>query len=338
MRKVITVLLAICMLMALASCAHKKLSSASLNNTTTGVDMGKLQEIYPEFFNLKGDPFKGVEVYVWQMSEDSYSCGLMFGTNRTKTDEEIWDLTKKALTIDEAKAILDQCANKDEVFIIPVIQPISSYAYTIDDEYIKKVRDLFPDINPALVTTLAAYSAPVSVNETDIDNLFSKVCPADEALKAAKEKGIVVIEDAITCVSGKETMESFYATVSEGNAASILIAQYYGPLKKSQVSNELYEQEKDNYPVLYFYMVEFDGKQFTTKVRESTSEKIESEKTFTYLKHFTGNAPETALIAKYEYYVLVDNEDVTWEDIEKGMFSSQLGDYIEHHTIFSDCK
>ncbi len=326
------------MLMTLASCAHKKSVSANKIDTSTGVDMEKLQELYPEFFNLKGDPFKGVEVYVWQMSEDSYSCGLMLGTNRSKTDEEIWDLTKKTLTIDEAKAILDQCANKDEVFIFPVIQPISSYAYTIDEEYVKKVQALFSDSSPAIVSTLASYGTPVYVSNPNMEELFSTVCSADEALKKAKEEGIVVVEDAITCTSGKEDMEAFYATVSEGNAASILIAQYYGPLDKSHMSNELYEQEKDNYPVLYFYLVEFDGKQFTTKVRDSASEKIESEKTFTYLNHYTGDAPKTALIAKYEYYVLVNSKDVTWEDIEKGMFSSQLGDFIDHTTICSDCK
>ena len=326
------------MLMTVASCALKKPTSAPKTTTITGVDMEKLQELYPEFFNLKGDPFKGVEVYVWQMSEDSYSCGLMMGTNRNKTEAEIMDLANKALTIDEAKAILDQCANKDEVFIIPVIQPISSYSYTIDEEYTKKVQNLFYGDTSVPESATTTFGTSVYVSNPNMEELFSTVCSADEALKAAKEKGIVVVEDATTCTSGKEDMEAFYATVSEGNAASILIAKYYGPLDRGHVSNEFYRQEKDNYPVLYFYLVEFDGKQFTTKVRESASEKIETEKTFTYLKHYTGDAPKTALIAKYEYYVLVDNKDVTWEDIERGMFSSQLGDQIEHCMICSDCK
>lgn len=32
---------------------------------------------------------------------------------------------------------------KEDVFIIPVVQPISSYRYEIDDAYREKVRKLF---------------------------------------------------------------------------------------------------------------------------------------------------------------------------------------------------
>ena len=78
------------------------------------------------------------------MSAGSYSFGLMYGTNRNKTDEEIWDLQNKSLTPEETKAILNECGvTKDEFFIIPVIQPFSSYAYTIDDGYQDRVSKLF---------------------------------------------------------------------------------------------------------------------------------------------------------------------------------------------------
>ena len=107
-------------------------------------DMDKLREWYPEFFDEEGPISKGVEVYVWQMSEDSYSFGLMYGTNRSKTDEEIWALADKPLTLDEAKALLNECgASRDDIIIIPVIQPVSSYEYEIDDEYQERVSKLF---------------------------------------------------------------------------------------------------------------------------------------------------------------------------------------------------
>jgi hypothetical protein len=39
---------------------------------------------------------------------------------------------------------LNECGvTKDEFFIIPVIQPFSSYAYTIDDGYQDRVSKLF---------------------------------------------------------------------------------------------------------------------------------------------------------------------------------------------------
>jgi hypothetical protein len=106
--------------------------------------MAKLKELYPEFFDREKPIAKGVEVYEWQMAEDTYSFGLMFGTNRSKTDEEIWDLQTRPLTLDEAKAILNECGvTKDEIFVIPVVQPVSSYAYEIDDAYRERVSKLF---------------------------------------------------------------------------------------------------------------------------------------------------------------------------------------------------
>ncbi len=107
-------------------------------------DMDKLKELYPEFFDSETPVSKGVEVYVWQMSAGSYSFGLMYGTNRNKTDEEIWGLCDRPLTLNEAKALLNECGvSKDEIFIIPVIQPFSSYAYEIDDGYVDRVKKMF---------------------------------------------------------------------------------------------------------------------------------------------------------------------------------------------------
>lgn len=115
---------------------------------SNSIDMNKLKKLYPEFFETEGTPFKGVEVYVWQMAENSYMCGLMFGTNRNKTDDEILSLQEKALTVDEAKAILNvRGIAQEDVFVIPVKQPYSSYYYEIDDEYKERVIKLFNDSN-----------------------------------------------------------------------------------------------------------------------------------------------------------------------------------------------
>lgn len=114
----------------------------SEEDTQSTVDTALLREKYPEYFELSN--FKGIEVYVWQMSQDSYLCGLMSGTNRNKTDEEIAALSEKALEIDEAKAILDYLGvTGTDIIVIPVIQPYSSYLYEIDEAYTEKVRKLF---------------------------------------------------------------------------------------------------------------------------------------------------------------------------------------------------
>ncbi len=91
---------------------------------TETVDLDFLREKYPEYFDLSTS--KGLELYVWQMAPDSYSCGLMFGTNRNKTLEERMKL--KGVSIAEMRAILTTYdIDEKDVFIIPWQNPISSY-------------------------------------------------------------------------------------------------------------------------------------------------------------------------------------------------------------------
>lgn len=100
----------------------------------------QLREKYPEYFDL--GTFKGLEVYVWQMAENSYYCGVLAGTNRLKTPEELWNL--KGASIGEMQAILATYDIPEKsIFIIPCIQPYSSYYYEIDAEYCERVRALF---------------------------------------------------------------------------------------------------------------------------------------------------------------------------------------------------
>ena len=103
-------------------------------------DLATLREQYPEYFDL--DTSKGLEVYVWQMAPDSYSCGLLPGTNREKTNEELWSL--RAAGVGKMSAILSSYRlSPDEIAVIPIRQPYSSYAYTIDEDYAKTVRPMF---------------------------------------------------------------------------------------------------------------------------------------------------------------------------------------------------
>lgn len=102
-----------------------------------------LKEQYPEYF-FEPDTFKGIEIYVWQLAKDNYNCGALPGTNAVKSNEDILDLFDKSVTIEEMNSILAYCGiPKDDVRIIPCVQPLSSFVYTIDDEYTKKVEAMF---------------------------------------------------------------------------------------------------------------------------------------------------------------------------------------------------
>lgn len=91
---------------------------------TETVDLAALREKYPDYFDL--GTFKGLEVYVWQMAPGSYSCGVMLGTNRNKTLEELMNL--KGATLAEMRAILSTYdIDEEDIFVIPWQNPISSY-------------------------------------------------------------------------------------------------------------------------------------------------------------------------------------------------------------------
>ena len=87
-------------------------------------DLESLRAKYPEYFDLS--TFKGLEVYVWQMAPDSYSCGVLAGTNREKTLEELMKL--KGASIAEMQVILSTYdIAVENISIIPWQNPVSSY-------------------------------------------------------------------------------------------------------------------------------------------------------------------------------------------------------------------
>ena len=97
---------------------------------------------FPQYYDLITP--KGLEVYVWQTADNVYYCGLLPGTNRGATEDEITDLAANGATVEEMKVILSSYDDPYEsIFIVPCIQPTSNYTYQIDDAYIQKVNALF---------------------------------------------------------------------------------------------------------------------------------------------------------------------------------------------------
>jgi len=171
------------------------------------------------------------------------------------------------------------------------------------------------------------------INDT---SLFNNVCTAEQALEKAKQADTVVMEFA-GCTSGSEVWDKFYARVKDGKPASVLCAEYY-TLDKEHVSEELYEEDKDKYPLLYFYLIDFDGNSFNVKIRKSDETSIESQESYKCLLRLTGDAPETALYASYVRYVLADDPELTWEDIEKSMLDSSSPEFIRHCSVYEEFK
>ncbi|MGN0517619.1 MAG: hypothetical protein ACI4II_02715 [Acutalibacteraceae bacterium] len=165
--------------------------------------------------------------------------------------------------------------------------------------------------------------------------IFEILYTADEALAVCKQNQVVVFEDG-KCTYGKDVWNSFYQCVEQGKPSSVICGHYY-TLDKDMVSYSLYRQEKDNYPMLYLYLVEYDGNIFNFTCRLSSEKDIEQKESYKYLKHYTGKNGSTHKYKNYDEYMLVDDASVTREQI----MSEMLGIWIEgvntaHHTVYID--
>ena len=174
----------------------------------------------------------------------------------------------------------------------------------------------------AALILLTACGRKNEQEETPGLSLFNTVCSADEALAAAKVGDAVAFE-GLRLSSGQEVWEDFYAKVQEGEPASVVCAYYY-TLDRDRVSEELWLEEKDKYPVLFFYLTEYDGESFTLTVRQSDKTEPERWESFKYLIHNTEDANKGALFSYADVYFLADNPELTWAEIQRRLLSSQL--------------
>lgn len=161
---------------------------------------------------------------------------------------------------------------------------------------------------------------------------FPTTMSADEMLQKAMEEDFVVMYE-FQYLNGEKKWQEFFETTQEGTPAIIYLAHYY-TLNKDRVSEELYEQEKEEYPKIFLFSLYFDGEQYIVTNRPGYEEQPEMVRTYPYLVKLAGKpASVNALFDRYEYYVLVHDDTLTWSEIEHGMFSSQMGDYIDHYSV-----
>lgn len=112
-----------------------------VGSTSSGArSLKQLWEYCPEYFERS--TVNGLEVYVWQLAENHYSCGVLEGTTKERTHEELWG--SKSVSIEEMRLILSTYGiSKEEIQIIPYPMPHSSYLYTIDEDYQKNLEAMF---------------------------------------------------------------------------------------------------------------------------------------------------------------------------------------------------
>lgn len=139
----------------------------------------------------------------------------------------------------------------------------------------------------------------------------------NQELQQAKKDGCVVFED-LHLTSGREAWLSFVEKTEKGEKAEIRIANFYS-----------------EGPQIDYIDLTFDGGVFTVLTVEKNIEKTE---TYRYLNHYTGKARDGADFSEYESFVLTDDKNVTYEALQKSLFSSHLKDYIRHCRVYLDLK
>ena len=109
-------------------------------NVITSADIEQLKTKYPQFFNVSTDG--GLTVYIWQMAKNSYYCYLANTSLEAISDNSF--VYEVGATIAEMRAILTTYdIDRKDITVQPVINPLSSYYYEIDDAYRAKVKELF---------------------------------------------------------------------------------------------------------------------------------------------------------------------------------------------------
>lgn len=156
--------------------------------------------------------------------------------------------------------------------------------------------------------------------------------PSDYSLEDAKKDRCVVMENG-DITSGQTIWDGFVETTAAGSPASVRTATYYTLGDPSRYGEEYYESVKDEYPMMFVHDLTFDGEAYTLRWLEDGKEILRS---YPYMIRLEGDAIPSATFKAYVRYVLVHDASLTWEKIEHGMYSSKMGDYIDHFTVYCD--
>ena len=185
----------------------------------------ELRSKYPEYFDLITS--KGLEVYVWQLAKDSYSFGLMPGTNREKTLEELMSL--KGASAAEMALILSTYEIEDEnIFVIPWGNPISSYMVGTGDmetpEYINNIRTML-GLDGVSMGSAGGEDTPTPAGPDATDTTISEEQAAIRQAILEHNKSSYPLEYDVACCSFI-TLETLSATPLAGSSTHKIT--YYG--------------------------------------------------------------------------------------------------------------
>jgi len=154
-------------------------------------------------------------------------------------------------------------------------------------------------------------------------------------LEQAKEDGKIVLENGYA-TSGQALWNTFYKYAEQGKHISADIVHYHTLREPGQYDQKYYEAHKEDYPSLYEFELTYDDGTYTMKWNEYGTE---YERQFKYLRKFEDVLPTQQSFKepqKVTRYVLTNNNTASWDELWRSLTSSQLGDFIDHYTIYCE--
>ena len=154
--------------------------------------------------------------------------------------------------------------------------------------------------------------------------------PSDFTLQDAKDAEMLVIENMVI-TSGLSRWNTFLNNVNFGLTDTIYIGKYYEIGDKAQYSPELYEEIKDDYPMLFISKLFYDGEKYTLQYYNES-------KLYTYeyahLLERIGWSKNASVAA--HIVVIANQEDFSYRDIIGSMISSSSEAWIDYQWIFNE--
>ena len=194
--------------------------------------------------------------------------------------------------------------------------------------YINEVKSMKKTMFLIIFFTLVMTACSKKTSREALMNI-----PDDYSLEDAKSDDCVVYEDG-DITYGKSFWDDFVTATEKRKSTTVRLAFYYTLGNPSSYSKEYYKAIKDDYPVIYIKDLSYDGEKYKIEGIED-GQMITKE--YKYMVKYEGQPDSaSALVSDYIYYVLVNDNSVTWDDIQKGMFSSKFGDGIDHYMVYEE--
>jgi hypothetical protein len=160
-----------------------------------------------------------------------------------------------------------------------------------------------------------------------------KDVPDNYSLEDAKRDGYVIIED-LSVTYGEDIWQDFVDLSAENTPCKVRVVHYYTLDNPSRYDPAYYESIKDDYSKMYILEIVYNGETFCKSLYE---DEMLYQSEYKYLMRYEGKAETSfATFTSYIRYVLVNDDNVTWDDILHGMLSSQSGTNIPHSQIYTD--